>query len=70
MFNFLMNNLIFVINFIFVLSLFHSLILVKCTACILIFNLHLGITNTYLGLVGVYIILTNVRMRLVLALSV
>ena len=53
MFNFLMNNLIFFINFIVVLSLFHSLILAKCTACILICNLHLGITHAYLGLVNV-----------------
>ena len=48
-----MNNLIFFINFIFVFSLFYSLILAKCTACMLIFNLYLGITNAYLGLVNV-----------------
>ena len=53
MVNFLMNNLIFCINLSFVFRLFHSLILAKCTACILIFNLHLGITNSYLGLVNV-----------------
>ena len=49
-----MNTLLYVINFIFVFSLFHSLIIEKCIACILLFSLHLGIPNKkkYLGLVN------------------